>query len=300
MKGAKTVYPCPFCRKDRVRRERILRGFTYLECDSCGTFRRHPHPLAEERTRFYREEYSDSYLSTQDRPERKEMLSQLLRRLTTTEGQRLLDIGAGNGQFVSFARDSGWEAEGTELSHQLRQLAQSRYGIHLRDPDREANPQSSYDWVTLINVLDQAPDPIGLLREARDALRPKGSLLIRVPNSFFHFNWIRATTGIGLGRFSRLAVLHDYGFTPKSLKASLLINGFETREIRNADLVGSFGLGGQRATTFLTFAVKALATSTTWMSQGRLLLGPSIEVEAERPGTETTPPPITTAEWASL
>ena len=282
VKDTKTVYPCPFCRKDRVRGERILRGFTYLECGNCGTFRRHPHPLVEERTRFYREEYSGSYLSTQDRPERKEMLSQLLRRLTTTEGQRLLDIGAGNGQFVSFARDSGWEAEGTELSHHLRQLAQSRYGIHLRDPDREANPQGSYDWVTLINVLDQAPDPIELLLEAKNALRPKGSLLIRVPNALFHFNWIRATIGIGLARFSRLAVLHDYGFTAKSLKASLLINGFETREVRNANLARSLALGGECATTFLTFTMKALVKSTTWLSRGRLLLGPSIEVEAER------------------
>jgi len=282
MKGTRTVYPCPFCREEKVRRECLLGGFTYLECANCATFRRHPPPLVEERTHFYREEYSDCYLSTQERPERNQMLSLLLGRLTTTGGQRLLDMGAGNGQFVSLARDSGWEAEGTELSHQLRQLAQSRYGIHLRDPGREANPQGSYDWVTLINVLDQAPDPIGLLREARDALRPKGSLLIRVPNAVFHFKWIRTTAGIGLGRFSRLAVLHDFGFTPASLKASLLFNGFRTRAIRNASLAGSLPLGGGPATTLLTYATESLAKSTTWISGGRIMLGPSIEVEAER------------------
>ena len=47
-------------------------------------------------------------------------------------------------------------------------------------------PAGAYDVVSLVNVLDQAPDPAALLRAARAALRPGGRLLVRVPNASFH------------------------------------------------------------------------------------------------------------------
>jgi SAM-dependent methyltransferase len=190
-------------------------------------------------------------------------------------------MGAGNGLLVKLARDSDWEAEGTELSHQLRTLARTRYGVHLRDPSEEDILSGSYDWVTLINVLDQSPDPMKLLREARKALHPKGRILIRTPNASFHFQWIRATSFIGLHRLSRLAVLHDYGFTRKSLSSILPKNGFEPVVIRNAALTGSFVLRERRGAKLMIAILKGLVASLERISCRRILWGPSIELEAK-------------------
>ncbi len=44
VKDTRTVRPCPFCHGEKVRRECLLRGFTYVECSNCATFRRHPPP----------------------------------------------------------------------------------------------------------------------------------------------------------------------------------------------------------------------------------------------------------------
>jgi SAM-dependent methyltransferase len=210
------------------------------------------------------------------------MLNRALRRLRNPCGRSLLDIGAGNGLLVRLARDSGWDAEGTELSHQLRALAKTRYGVELHDPSDQEIPSNAFDVVTLINVLDQSPDPIKLLQDARRALRRKGRLFVRVPNASFHFQWVRLTSFIKRGHLESLAVLHDYGFSRKSLSASLLKNSFKPTAIRNASLTGSLVLGDRQGVKLMMMVMRGVVATAEMISRGRILWAPSIEVEAER------------------
>lgn len=273
--------PCPFCGTAAARPVLRVPGGAYLACAGCGTHRRHPAPNREGLTRFFRDEYAANFLAGSDHPRRRAMFAALLGCLGPGRGRRLLDLGAGSGLFVRIAREAGWEAEGTELSTESRAWARTRHGVTLRDPETDPLPAGAYDVVSIVNVLEQAPDPAALLRAARAALRPGGRLLLRVTNAAFHARWIRFATRLGLGD---LAVLHGYGFTPASLRAALLAQGFRVLALRNsavaegAGVVARFGpLSG-----LIRGALFVLAGAVSWLSAGRLLWGASLEAEAER------------------
>jgi glycosyltransferase involved in cell wall biosynthesis/SAM-dependent methyltransferase len=273
--------PCPFCGTAAARPVLRLPGCAYVACAGCGTLRRHPAPDREGLSRYYRDEYAANFLARSDHPRRRAMFAALLRRLGPPRGRRLLDLGAGSGLFVRMAREAGWEAEGTELSTESRAWARARHGITLRDPETDPVAAGTYDVVSLVNVLDQAPDPAALLRAARAALRPGGRLLLRVPNANFHARWIRVAARLGLGG---LAVLHVYGFTPASLRSALLSQGFRVLALRNAAVAEGAGVVARFGplSGLIRGALVVLAGAVAWLSAGRLLWGASLEAEAER------------------
>jgi glycosyltransferase involved in cell wall biosynthesis/SAM-dependent methyltransferase len=272
--------PCPFCGEAAGRP--VLRGSgrAVIACAGCGTYRRHPAPDPEALSRYYSDDYAARFLAGSDHPRRRAMFASLLKRLGPGRGRRLLDLGAGSGLFVRMAREAGWEADGTELSTESRAWAHRHHDVALRDP-AEPLPGGRYDVVSLLNVLDQAPDPAALLRAARAVLRPGGRLLLRVPNAALHVRWIRATARLGWGS---LAVLHGYGFTPASLRAALLAQGFRVLALRNAAVAEGAGVLAQFGplSGLIRGALAVLAGIASGVSAGRLLWGPSLEAEAER------------------
>ncbi len=175
--------------------------------------RRLPWMSPEDIERFYRNEYGLRFLPRADAA-RRAMLGRLLAGLGGPRGRRLLDLGAGSGLFVRMALDGGWRAEGTELSIQSRAWAREHHDVTLRDPVSSSSDAASYDVVSIINVLDQTPDPLLLLRQARKALRPDGLLLVRVPNGSFHLRWARLASVPGSegspasGSCIRMSLLH--------------------------------------------------------------------------------------------
>jgi hypothetical protein len=76
-------------------------------------------------------------------------------------------------------------------------------------------------------------------------------------------------------------VLHDYGFTQKSLSLSLPLNGFEPVVIRNAALTGSFVLSERRGAKLMIAILKGFVVSLERISRRWILWGPSIELEAK-------------------
>lgn len=104
--------------------------------------------------------------------------------------RRVLDVGCGTGDLVRSLADAGWDAHGTEPSAEIAAAGRA-LGL-----DIEIKPARMYlhDWlaaghprfgaVTLINVLEHVPDPIGLLRDIAGVLAPGGRLVLRVPNDF--------------------------------------------------------------------------------------------------------------------
>lgn len=272
---------CPFCGTVAVRSVVRLPGCAYVVCAGCGTLRRRPAADPEWLGRYYREEYATTFLAGADHPRRQAMFAALLPRLGPGRGRRLLDLGAGSGLFVRMARGAGWQAEGTELSEASRAWALARHGIALRDPETVPCPPGTFDAVALLNVLDQAPDPVALLRTAREALRPGGRLLVRVPNARLHARWMRAASRLGL---ADLAVLHGYGFTPASLPEVLRCHGFRVIALRNA--VAAEGAAVAKHFGSLSGLIRGafllLAGAVAALSAGRWLWGPSLEAEAER------------------
>jgi SAM-dependent methyltransferase len=247
---------------------------------------RHPTPPPQEAERYYRQTYGYLFLSQAETPARTAMFRSLLKRLGPAGGRRLLDIGAGSGLFVRMAREAGWSADGTELSEAHRAWASSQHGIKLYDPKAAPPANADYDVVTLINVLDQAPDPVRLLEISRRALRPGGRLLVRVPNAAFHIRWVRVTSAVGLKGLARRAIIHPYAFDPGSLRRVLHSREFRVLGLRNATLARA--PSARRLPGLLGLAT-SLGSVVLSLGGRHLLWAPSIEALAEIPSLSANP-----------
>jgi SAM-dependent methyltransferase len=95
---------------------------------------------------------------------------------------RLLDIGAGSGILIQQAKKLGFEAEGVEPSIGLQTHARELgLNVHLGvlpHPD----VHGPFDVITIVDVIEHVPDPVGLLRQARELLSPTGYLLVATPD----------------------------------------------------------------------------------------------------------------------
>ena len=158
-------------------------------------------------------------------PRRRRIADELVRRLHAVPGGgRLLDVGAGDGSFVSTMRRSGWRAEGIEPSQDGVRLAAER-GIELHAgsfPDDLEVALASLDALTFRLVLEHLPDPVTALSAAREALRPGGTLWIATPS-------IEARAHQRFGRDWILleAPRHRVIFAPAAIRQLLERLGFE-------------------------------------------------------------------------
>ncbi len=98
-------------------------------------------------------------------------------------GQRLLDFGCGNGEFLLFARAIGWQVTGIDTDAEAVVTARSR-GLPVQQGGVEALEKrlGSFDGITLSHVIEHVHDPIDLLRRCHDLLAPGGWLWLETPN----------------------------------------------------------------------------------------------------------------------
>jgi len=101
-------------------------------------------------------------------------------------GARLLDVGSGYGYFCKAAQESGWQADGTEISHHAASIAKADYGlttfVGTLNDFYERGCGQRYDVLTMFDVIEHVEDPVALLRVAGELLKPGGICVIRTPN----------------------------------------------------------------------------------------------------------------------
>lgn len=93
---------------------------------------------------------------------------------------KLLDIGAGTGDFLVKAAENGWEIIGFEPNSKAKAIAENK-----KVPFIEAlanMPDHSADAVTMWHVLEHVPDIEAHITELKRILKPDGVLIIAVPN----------------------------------------------------------------------------------------------------------------------
>ncbi|WP_298397471.1 class I SAM-dependent methyltransferase [Flavobacterium sp.] len=123
---------------------------------------------------------------------------------------RILDIGAGVGDFLSVAKNDGWEIIGKEPSEKAKAIAQKKGVVFVNDLiELESN---SFDVITMWHVLEHVPDLENQIAELKRLLKPNGTILIAVPNfksfdanHYKHF-WAAYDVPIHLWHFSKTAI----------------------------------------------------------------------------------------------
>jgi 2-polyprenyl-3-methyl-5-hydroxy-6-metoxy-1,4-benzoquinol methylase len=108
----------------------------------------------------------------------------LMERVET--GERVLDVGCGEGRFAAELAEAGVEVVGVDVAREPLRRARARYpGLDLRTIP-PAGPweleDASFDVVWAGEVIEHVADTAGWLSEVRRALRPHGRLLLSTPD----------------------------------------------------------------------------------------------------------------------
>lgn len=122
----------------------------------------------------------------------------------------LLDIGAGTGDFLSVAKNNGWNAVGIEPSEKAKTIAKAK-GVELKSnlSDFENN---SFDVITMWHVLEHVPNLENQIKELKRLLKPNGTILIAVPNfksfdaNYYKEFWAAYDVPRHLWHFSKTAI----------------------------------------------------------------------------------------------
>lgn len=166
--------------------------FGLVRCTSCGCFRIDPPPIAadDESASFYTSYYSSPNESgngadVAGRRSRFWRVAARVPRLTSV-GERALDVGCGEGVLCAELREAGWsEVAGIDVSSSRIARARERHaGIAFYDrPIGETGiERASLDLVTMDNVIEHLPDPVGMLSTLREYVAPGGTLVLITPN----------------------------------------------------------------------------------------------------------------------
>lgn len=154
----------------------------YAECSDCGLVFDSPRPQWEDVLAFYsKQDQYDAWLTELE--EREKLWARRLKRvLRHRKSGKLLDVGAGIGQFLSLA-GRYFEVTGTEVSPVAVGIAKERYDVSLHLGQLEACALSeTFDVITLFHVFEHVPFPGKTLAYLQSLLAPGGMLFIAVPN----------------------------------------------------------------------------------------------------------------------
>lgn len=92
----------------------------------------------------------------------------------------LLDIGAGTGDFLAYAKSQKWQVLGIEPNPQAKDLAQKK-GVSFVEDTSDLST-SSFDVITLWHVLEHVEDLEKQLLELKRIAKPGGIIVVAVPN----------------------------------------------------------------------------------------------------------------------
>ena len=123
---------------------------------------------------------------------------------------KILDIGAGTGDFLSVAKNDGWKTIGVEPSDRAKAIAKNK-GVSFVSATSELE-NNSFDVISMWHVLEHVPDLDKQIKELKRLLKPTGTLIIAVPNfkSFDakHYGkfWAAYDVPIHFWHFSKTAI----------------------------------------------------------------------------------------------
>lgn len=182
--------------KESVKRK----NYKVIDCADCGYWHVYPVPTEDELNAFYESTYYETLGNNRSMTDKvrdpdgffamqyDDRLRHLTRLLPSDLPRKILDLGAGYGDFLRFMKKNLWETQGLEISKQTWESIKDRDELNIRQGgiDRLLNLGfKKASVVTFINVLEHIRNPKSALKIVREnLLLPKGLICIIVPNDF--------------------------------------------------------------------------------------------------------------------
>lgn len=220
--GSHAIFRCPACGTTGFARpfagtHDYSEYYPYLKLFSPQQFR---WELDRRRARFHRQIEEIEKLAPSDRT--------------------LLDFGAGPGFFCAIARERGWTTTAIEICEHATAAGKEHYDIDFTG-DLAAVPEHSLSAITAFHVLEHLEDPVVLLRQFHEKLRPQGLLVVHAPNAESLSSYLRfLVRRLGAPGADRKGSLyfpeHVTGFTLAGLSAAAVRAGFTPIRLRQCSL----------------------------------------------------------------
>lgn len=177
MINLENIKQCDLCGSKKIKN--IDKIGNANKCLECGYIYISPRPFQKDIIEFYsKESQYNNWLNEIEA--RNDMWNRRLNLLLKYRNKgKLLDIGAGIGQFLHIAKKY-FDVYGTEPSEEGRKLSKKLFNL---DIDSEIKFDKEYDLVTLYHVLEHVPSPTSTIQECKKLLKQNGLLAIAIPNS---------------------------------------------------------------------------------------------------------------------
>ncbi len=228
---------CALCGKDDLipvleskdyRFKASSQVFCLVQCDNCGLVYVNPRPTREEIGKFYPDEgYYQENESLANKYNRLLRNSKVRKIEKFSKKGNILDIGCGNGDFLSAMEARGWHSYGTDVSLNACQLAskklQNIYNCELQECDFS---DEIFDAITLNHVFEHFTKPKQEIEEIHRIIKPGGLLYLSLPN--IKSRQFEITKGF----WHHLEMpRHVYHFSPTTIRSFLEKNGFKVLSI---------------------------------------------------------------------
>ena len=152
-----------------------------------------PRPKSEDLGSYYE---SESYIShTDSKHTLLDKIYQIVKKYSITKKVRLvqsfmtanaseksvLDIGCGTGDFLEACQKKGFRISGIEPNEKAKSIAENKLNQKMNSDIFKLSPQQ-FDCISMWHVLEHVPNLTDYILELKKKLKPKGVLIIAVPN----------------------------------------------------------------------------------------------------------------------
>ena len=172
-----------------------IEKFRIIDCDKCQFIHVMPLPSELELSKLYKRKYYTKVKPNYIKKYQKEIdywnliFDEKLDFLETkikTQTRSIFDIGSGSGYFLLRAKEKGWAVDGVEPN--LIAADHSRkIGVPVINDffgNVNIHTMKKFNAINLFDVLEHVHNPIEVLENCYKLLKPKGIIVIEVPNDY--------------------------------------------------------------------------------------------------------------------
>lgn len=127
---------------------------------------------------------------------------------------RLLEIGCGNGERLTFLKEIGWNTQGIEPDPKAAAIARAKgHQIMVGTLGSQVFPMECFDAILMSHVIEHIQNPRVTVRECYRLLRPEGHLVILTPNTeglghrWYGKDWLHLDPPRHISLFNRSAMV---------------------------------------------------------------------------------------------
>lgn len=186
-------------------------------------------------------------------------LEHLLSIFPDIKNGKILDIGIGDGEFVTECYEKGFDVQGIEINKERVARIKHKFpDIEVVEGVAEALPYAdqSFDFINVCEVIEHVQNPKKVLEEVRRVLAPEGKAYVSFPNRFsfydthyhvFFVNWLprawadayirvigkdKGDSESGLQKLSEMHYYTMFSFRKLAASCGLVVEDTRARRLR--------------------------------------------------------------------